>query len=191
MLPSPPSSRAPLPPSLFPFPLPASRVPRPSSPLRLPAHSFTHQRTHVFPTRYVHGLNATDWDAIASSGYNTVLTYTNGGAHESYALPTPATVATTNSFLDNASKKGVKVILSLKDCYPDKAPNGTDVEALWKATVAAFMHHPALLGWYVDLMLTLSLSLMFAPPCNASLVSPARLAHPPHTPPTHLPHVTL
>ena len=51
--------------------------------------------------------------------------------------------------MDNANARGIIVLLSLKDFYPDKAPTSTDVEALWKATVAAFVHHPALLGWYL------------------------------------------
>eukprot|EP00729_Bicosta_minor_P022559 gene22559-7986_t len=106
--------------------------------------------TPFFPVGvYVHSLNTTDWDAIAAAGYNTVLTYTNGHAHESFALPNASTIATTNAFLDNANARGIIVLLSLKDFYPDKAPTSTDVEALWKATVAAFVHHPALLGWYL------------------------------------------
>ena len=160
------------------------------------AHHLHAYRLPLYPNpdRYVHGLNTTDWDAIADSGYNTgrlsspppnpnpthltspppfqrtqdvymlryhqsypsckhtnpltqnspplsvcttrrdttrhdttsitVLTYTNGGLHESYALPTPASVATTTSFLDNAKARNIKVILSIKGYYPDKAPNG-------------------------------------------------------------------
>jgi hypothetical protein len=76
-----------------------------------------------------------------------VLTYTNGCSSccEQQCLAHDATNATM-TFLDEAHKRSMHVLLSIKDLYP--ASPKTERE--WRAIVSGFKHHPALLGWYIN-----------------------------------------
>jgi hypothetical protein len=97
---------------------------------------------------YVHALDATDWSYLAASGYNTVLTYTNGNSAVYY---NESGFNSTQAFLDAAEMHGIKVFLSIKDFYSERHPNSTvDFEALTTKTVNKFKAHPALLGWYIN-----------------------------------------
>ena len=93
----------------------------------------------------MYGLNTTEWDLLQAAGFNTVLTYTNGcrSCCEQQCI---ATVNTTQSFLDEAQKRSMHVLLSTKDLYP--ASSKTERE--WKSIVSNFRGHPALLGWYMN-----------------------------------------
>ena len=95
---------------------------------------------------YTHDLSADDWAFLQASGYNTVLTYTNGLPHEAYNASASA-IAVTKGFLDAAQAHGIHVFLSLKDMYSFHAPAGVDCGALVTEIVTAFRAHRALLGW--------------------------------------------
>ena len=81
-----------------------------------------------------------------ASGYNTVLTYTNGLPREEYNASVSA-LSATKAFLDAAQAHGIHVFLSLKDMYSFHAPAGVDCDMLVTEIVTAFRAHPALLGW--------------------------------------------
>ena len=57
---------------------------------------------------YVHALNTSEFELLARSGYNTVLTYTNGNPHE-VVHQTAQTAATTTAFLDAAAAHDIMV----------------------------------------------------------------------------------
>ena len=57
---------------------------------------------------YVHALNTSEFELLARSGYNTVLTYTNGNPHE-VVHQTAQTAAATTAFLDAAAAHDIMV----------------------------------------------------------------------------------
>ena len=100
---------------------------------------------------YVHSLNDTDWEWLKASGYNTVLTYTNGRSHTPWGYNS-STFAYTDAFLRAAEAHNMKVFLSLKDYHANKYHNGSkhNFTSLITSVVTRYRRgFPSLLGWYV------------------------------------------
>ena len=108
---------------------------------------------------YTQDLQEVDWDYLRSSGYNTVLSYTNGNASAfviNVADPAQSDFHPIRRFMDAAAAHQMKVILNLKDMYNltrDMSRVHCDDQctiALITALVAEFKSHTALLGYYLS-----------------------------------------
>jgi hypothetical protein len=110
---------------------------------------------------YTHDLQEMDWNFLQLSGYNTVLSYTNGNASAfviNTANPGQSDFRPIRRFMDAAAAHKMKVILNLKDMYNTSMTHDMSrihcddqcITALITALVAEFKSHGALLGWYLS-----------------------------------------
>ena len=113
---------------------------------------------------FVHGLDESDWRYLAASGFNCVMTYTNGIALPAGVSFNSSTLDLTQDFLDAAERHGMGVFLSLKDYYdcchlgPGLKPqpdcchgfSAKHYDELVAEIVRRFKTHKALWGWYLN-----------------------------------------
>jgi len=83
-----------------------------------------------------------DLQRIAEGGFNTVLSYYYGGKTDPQADMKP--------YMENAQKRGLKVIYSLKDMYPGKHGYGNEAFDVAAKHLEMMRDNPALLAWYTN-----------------------------------------
>lgn len=97
---------------------------------------------------YLGRMSPEDLDIIATSAVNCVMPYSS----------LADSIETTRSLLDAAAARGIKVLFSVKDCYEPHehawpvtsfGPWATTEEVV-RGAVREFRDHPAILAWYVN-----------------------------------------
>ncbi|HEX3000465.1 MAG TPA: hypothetical protein VHR86_09555, partial [Armatimonadota bacterium] len=92
-------------------------------------------------------------DRLAGSPFNTIMCYgINNG-----------TIADVRAYLDALAQRNLKIIYSIKDVYPeitwykDEQLGFQGEDAIVNGVVSTFRDHPAVLGWYLNDELPLSM----------------------------------